>query len=100
MLTFWGYGFGQTNPAITSGTPAPDSFEALDPSIVVRFQSGGIFGINFTVSTISANLVAGSIGVYQIVVQVPDDVPHGPTIPVTIELPGVAVSNVTYLNVP
>jgi uncharacterized protein (TIGR03437 family) len=99
-LTFLGYGFGLTTPPITSGTPAPDNLEALDPAILVRFQSGGIFGVNFTINPQSANLAPGSIGVYQIVVQVPDDVPHGPNIPVTIELPGVAVSNVTYLNVP
>lgn len=98
-LTFWGYGFGPTNPGVASGTPAPDG-SALDPSLVVRFSSGGLFGLNITVSPLQANLVTGSIGLYQVVVPVPANTPHGSTIPVTVELPGVASSKAVYLNIP
>ncbi len=98
-LTFLGYGFGQTSPAVSSGIPAPDG-SALDASLIVRFSTGGLFGLNLTVSPQSANLVTGAIGVYQVVVQVPDNSPRGASIPVTIELPGVAASKPVYLNIP
>ena len=98
-LTFFGYGFGQTGPAVSSGTPAPDG-STLDPSLIVRFSTGGLFGLNLTVSPQSANLVTGSIGLYQVAVQVPDNTPHGASIPITIELPGVAASKPVYLNIP
>lgn len=98
-LTFFGYGFGQTNPIVPSGTPAFDG-ATLDASVVARFSSGGVFGVNFTVSPQSAGLVTGSIGLYQITVQVPASTPRGPNVPVTIELPGVAASKPVFLNIP
>ena len=98
-LTFWGYGFGPTNPPVPSGTPPPDG-SVLDPSIFVRLSTGGLFGLNITVNPQSAALVTGSIGIYQIVAQVPANTPHGSTIVATIELPGVAASKPLYLNIP
>ena len=97
-LTFLGYGFGPTNPGVASGTPAPDG-ATLDPSMIVRFSTGGLFGLNVTTSPQSAGLVTGSIGLYQIVAQVPDGAPKGSTIVVTLELPGVAVSKPVYLSI-
>ena len=97
-LTFLGYGFGPTNPGVASGTPAPDG-ATLDPSMIVRFSTGGLFGLNVTTSPQSAALVTGSIGLYQIVAQVPDGAPKGSTIVVTLELPGVAVSKPVYLSI-
>lgn len=98
-LTFWGYGFGQTNPGVPSGTPAPDG-AMLDPSLIVRFSTGGLFGVNVTTSPLSASLVTGAIGLYKVVAQVPDGVPHGPSIAATLEFPDVAASKSVYLNIP
>ena len=98
-LTIFGYGLGQTSPGVASGTPAPDG-SALDPSLIVRFSTGGLFGLNLAVSPQSAMLVTGTIGLYQIVAQVPDGVPHGPSIAVSLELPDVAISKMVFLNIP
>lgn len=97
-LTFTGYGFGQTNPSVASGTPAPDG-SSLDPATMVNFSSGGLFGANASAAPVSASLVSGAIGVYQITVTVPTNAPVGTNIAATIALPNTPQSNPVYLSI-
>lgn len=78
MLAIYLTGLGQTTPALEAGLPAP-----ADPLAIAlmppRVELGGL-----SLPVSYAGLSPGQIGVYQINVSVPRNVPTGLTIPLTI----------------
>jgi uncharacterized protein (TIGR03437 family) len=76
-IVIYGTGLGATSPALIAGVvPAESASLATAPRVTI----GG------TAATVtSATVVAGSAGVYQIVVQVPTDAPNG-DLPVVVIL--------------
>ncbi len=88
-LTIYLTGLGQTNPPVEAGLPAPaDPIATPLVAPVVRLG-----GTNLTVR--SSGLLPGEIGMYQITVSVPRNVPLGLSIPLEIK----QGSNSTTLNV-
>lgn len=85
VLTFYGLGFGPTDPPVTAGLPAPGAEPlARVPSPKVVF--GGTFfpGAGVVAAPSYAGLTPYSVGLYQINVTVPDGVPHGDKIAVYV----------------
>lgn len=71
-------GMGQTNPAMTAGYPSP-SQPLASTLIVPRIEVGGV-----SLPVAFAGLTPGEIGVYQINVSVPRNVPTGLDVPLVI----------------
>jgi uncharacterized protein (TIGR03437 family) len=77
-LTIYLTGMGQTTPAIASGLPGPSNPLATT-TITPQVALGGTqLPLSF------AGLAPGQVGVYQINVKVPSNVPAGLTVPLTI----------------
>ncbi len=78
VLTVYLTGMGQTAPAVESGVPAPS-----DPlAIAVVAPQVSLGGVSLPV--LYAGLAPGSVGLYQINVSVPHNVPAGLSIPFKI----------------
>ena len=67
-LVLWGTGFGATNPPVAAGMVVTGTPAAAVPTVTI----GGI-----VVPVISTILTAGSVGLYQITIQVPAGAPAG-----------------------
>jgi uncharacterized protein (TIGR03437 family) len=89
-LLIYAIGMGATSPAVPTGDPAPvaQPFATLTGTPMVVFGSS-IAGIPATPSF--AGLAPGFAGLYQINVQIPEDVPKG-TVDVTVSF-GTSASN-------
>ena len=86
-------GLGITSPVVEPGLPAPSSplAQVQDP---VSATLGGV-----GLSVLSANLISGQAGVYQVSVNVPRNVPLGLRVPLTITQGGVSFTvNVRVVN--
>jgi len=71
ILLLWGTGFGLTNPAAPPGVAVPSGqpyTTATNPTVTIDNVPAQVFG---------AALSAGSVGLYQIAIQVPQNVPDG-----------------------
>jgi uncharacterized protein (TIGR03437 family) len=78
VLVIYATGLGETAPAGQTGSPAPMS--PLFPALTVPTVTLG----NANLSLLYAGLAPGEIGVYQINVKVPSNVPQGLSIPLEI----------------
>jgi uncharacterized protein (TIGR03437 family) len=67
-IVLWGTGFGATNPAVSAGVVVSGTPMATTPTVTV----GGV-----AVPVMNALLTAGSVGLYQITIQLPANVPTG-----------------------
>jgi len=86
-------GLGITSPVVEPGLPAPSSplAQVQDP---VAVTLGGV-----GLSVLSANLISGQAGVYQVSASVPRNVPLGLRVPLTITQGGVSSTvNVRVVN--
>jgi uncharacterized protein (TIGR03437 family) len=93
-LILWAIGLGPTNPAIPDGEPAP----ASPPAVVaiapmVRFAGTG-GGNGSIVSPSFAGLSPRGVGIYQVMVTVPGDMPAGPAA-VSLLYPGLNSNTVS-----
>jgi len=79
-------GLGQTNPAVGDGLPAPSSPLA----IALNVPSVSIGGVQIPVAYYG--LTPGEVGVYQINAKVPNNIPTGLSIPLTISQGSVTTS--------
>jgi uncharacterized protein (TIGR03437 family) len=77
-LTVYLTGLGQTNPPVEAGMPAPADPIAA-PLVAPTVRLGGV---NLTVT--DSGLSPGEVGIYQITVSVPRNVPTGLSIPLEI----------------
>jgi len=71
VLVLWGTGFGPTNPPVPTGlaTPADKTYSAASaPFVTINGTRAIVFG---------AALAPGSAGLYQIAIQVPNNLPDG-----------------------
>lgn len=97
-LVIYAIGFGQTQPAVASGDPAP----AVEPLARVVPTPTVFFGTGFTggvpAAPIFVGLTPGFVGLYQINVTIPAFVPTGENVPLRIEGPGY-VSNTVQLAI-
>jgi uncharacterized protein (TIGR03437 family) len=85
-ITIYGTGLGATLPAVDAGMPAPSSPLAL-PLIPPIVTLGGV-----PLSIGYAGLAPGWVGVYQINASVPNGVPGGMEVPLTISQGGASTS--------
>ena len=80
-LVIYATGLGRTSPAVESGAAAP--FEPLAQTIILpTVKLGGV-----ALPVLYAGLVPGQVGVYQINVYVPAEVPRGMEVPLVISRP-------------
>jgi uncharacterized protein (TIGR03437 family) len=79
-LTIYASGLGETQDPVLVGSPAP-----LDRPVLARNSVSVSLG-NAEVATGVASLVPGTVGVWQIDVQVPVDAPAGPAVPVGVRV--------------
>lgn len=78
-IALWGTGFGATNPPVPAGTTVTGAPAAI---ILPQVTVGGV-----AAKVISSILSAGSAGLYQITIQLPDNTPTG-SIAVTASVNG------------
>lgn len=67
-LVLWATGFGPTTPPVAAGTPVTGTPVAVTPTVTV----GGV-----GVHVLNSLLTAGTVGVYQVTIQLPANVPTG-----------------------
>jgi uncharacterized protein (TIGR03437 family) len=77
-------GLGITSPVVDPGLPAPSN-PLAQIQIPVAVTLGGV-----DLAVLSANLISGQAGVYQVSVSVPNNVPLGLGVPLTITQDGVS----------
>jgi uncharacterized protein (TIGR03437 family) len=75
-------GLGRTTPDVETGAPAPAD-PLAEAVILPSVKLGGV-----ALSVLYAGLVPGQVGVYQINVYVPPEVPRGMDVPLVIARPG------------
>ena len=92
-------GLGPTSPSVASGAASPSNPLATVPGDTkVCFGGGGIFGAAQCTNALFAGLSPGFVGLYQVNVQVPQSVPSGLNVPMTVQLSDTA-SNTVQLAV-
>jgi uncharacterized protein (TIGR03437 family) len=75
-------GLGPTSPRVETGAPAPA--DPLAQAIILpSVKLGGV-----ALPVLYAGLVPGQVGVYQINVYIPPEVPRGMDVPLVIARPG------------
>ena len=97
-LVIYAIGFGQTTPAVASGQAAPSSPLAQLSGVMVRFGAPGSFGSTIAVPPLFAGLSPGFVGLYQINVQVPENIPSIPDLDLGIDYQG-QISNLVKIAV-
>jgi len=84
-LILYAVGLGQTNPAATTGAAAGSAPVESTTPVTVTF---GNSTIPVTAQSAFSGLVPTLVGLYQINVQVPNGVPTGSSVPITLSLNG------------
>jgi uncharacterized protein (TIGR03437 family) len=88
-LTIYCEGFGETTPPAVTGAAASSTTLEAVPNVTVTF--GGLFEGNQTTATaIFAGLTPTAVGLYQVDVTIPANVPTGTAVSVTVNVGGVA----------
>ena len=90
VLVIYAIGLGATSPTVASGvgSPATEPLARLDPVPSVTFGRRGPFN-QVSATPFFAGLAPGFVGLYQINVIVPENVPVGDDIPIALDLEGV-----------
>jgi uncharacterized protein (TIGR03437 family) len=74
VVTLYGTGFGPVTPALTSGAPAPLNTLILSTMpFSFTFRSTSFY----PVTTQFLGLAPGTVGIYQLNIQIPSNMPHG-----------------------
>ncbi len=92
MIVLWGTGFGPTSPAAPTGIAVPGDKAYATSSLP------GITIDNVTATVYGAALAPGSVGLYQIAIQVPPSLADGDW-PIQALIGGVASPAGTILSV-
>jgi uncharacterized protein (TIGR03437 family) len=88
-LTIYCEGFGETTPAAVTGAAASSTQLEEIPNVTVTF--GGLFeGVQTSATAIFAGLTPTAVGLYQVDVTIPANVPLGSAVSVTVNVGGVA----------
>lgn len=96
-LTIYCVGLGQTTPGATTGAGASSSPLQSVPKVTVTF-GGGFQGRPVNATPLYAGLTPTQVGLYQVNVTIPADVPLGSAVPVTVNVNG-TLSNFVYLAI-
>jgi len=84
VLVIYAIGLGATDPPVASGVASPaDPLAVVSPNPVVIFGTPGPFSL-FSADPFFAGLVPGFMGLYQINVIVPEGVPTGNSVPISL----------------
>jgi uncharacterized protein (TIGR03437 family) len=89
-VVFFAFGLGQTNPPAIDGA-SPTASQITGTSMIIGQSSLPTSGI--TVAPSYAGLTPGSVGVYQINVPLPTNVPRGMAVPVMLDMGNNVFSN-------
>jgi uncharacterized protein (TIGR03437 family) len=88
VFVIWSTGLGQGNPSVDSGAGAPLT-EPLSRVSGVRICFGrGLTGCILPTNPIDVAMTPTLVGLYQVAVTIPADVPRGDRVPLYIELDG------------
>jgi uncharacterized protein (TIGR03437 family) len=90
-ITIYCEGLGETAPAAVTGAAASSTQLEAVPNVTVTF-GGGFEGNPTAATSFFAGLTPTAVGLYQVNVFIPANVPTGPAVPVTVTMNG-AVSN-------
>jgi uncharacterized protein (TIGR03437 family) len=82
-------GFGQTTPAAIEGVAANTSPLQTIPGVTPVTFGGGFQGRPTTANAAFVGLTPTAVGLYQVNVQLPADIPLGALVPVTATINGV-----------
>jgi uncharacterized protein (TIGR03437 family) len=88
----YGVGFGQTTPAAVEGAAANTSpLQTVGASPGVGFVTfgGGFQGRPTSATASFVGLTPTAVGLYQVNIKLPDDIPLGALVPVTATISGV-----------
>lgn len=98
-LTIYAIGLGPVSPAVMTGAAAPsvEPFARVDPTPAVTFN-GGFSGFPVVTTPFFAGLTPGFVGLYQINVVIPPEVPSSDHTPIQISVENVQ-SNVVQIAV-
>jgi uncharacterized protein (TIGR03437 family) len=88
-IVIYGVGFGQTTPAAVEGAAASSNPLQNVPGVVPVTFGGGFQGRPTTANAAFAGLTPTAVGLYQVNVQLPADIPLGALVPVTATVNGV-----------
>jgi len=97
VLTIYGIGFGQTNPAATEGLAASSTQLQTVSGAIVNF-GGGFASAEVNVAPSFAGLTPTAVGLYQVNVTVPPLAPIGIGTPLSVSLGG-QQSNIVYIAI-
>ncbi len=96
-ITIYCEGLGQTTPAAVTGAAASSTTLEAIPNVTVTF--GGLFqGAQTTVPAFFAGLTPTAVGLYQVNVTIPANVPVGSGVSATVNLNGVS-SNPVLIDI-
>jgi uncharacterized protein (TIGR03437 family) len=88
-IVIYGVGFGQTSPAAVEGAAANTSpLQTIPGTIPVTF-GGGFQGRPTSGNASYVGLTPTAVGLYQVNIKLPDDIPLGALVPVTATINGV-----------
>jgi uncharacterized protein (TIGR03437 family) len=90
FLVFYCLGLGPTTPAVASGAPAPgaEPFARVAGNIAVEFGDVTPFSPAIPAAPVFVGLTPGFVGLYQVNVQIPQDSPRNPAVPVRLSING------------
>lgn len=92
LLRIRAYGLGLTDPVAGTGAAAPAGAAVVNP---VRVSIGGL-----EVPVVSGALVAGEVGVYQVSVLLPENIPTGSEVPVVLLQTGITSDSSSNVAIP
>jgi uncharacterized protein (TIGR03437 family) len=85
-------GLGVTDPLPASGAPAPPASAVINP---VQVFIGGV-----EVPVLGAGLVPGLVGIYEVGVLLPNNIPTGPDVPVVLRQAGITSDSSSNVGIP
>jgi uncharacterized protein (TIGR03437 family) len=92
VIVIYCTGLGQTTPSATTGAPA--SFSPVQSIANVAVTFGG----QVSAQSVFAGLTPGTVGLYQVNVQLPSNVPIGTAVSLSFTM-GTSVSNAAYIDI-
>jgi uncharacterized protein (TIGR03437 family) len=92
VLTFWGFGLGQTSPSVTEGVVV-QGFPNV-PNCLMVFGQSVLPGLDVVQTPSYCGLSPGLVGVYQVNVVVPAGTPRGDAVTVFLQIGSVTSNSV------